>query len=95
MPSAMQMFFEVALFARPIWLCGMIGTTSQATNQIALSLAFVNLYVCDGIERYGNDSYWKPKGLEDYVTLRKVAISIFLLTIIIEVVFALLFVLLQ
>jgi MATE family multidrug resistance protein len=32
------------------------------------------------------------KGLEDYVTLRKVGISIFLLTIIIEFVFALLFV---
>merc|ERR1712137_302992 len=38
-PSAMQMFFEVALFTGAIWLSGRLGTTSQAANQVALSLA--------------------------------------------------------
>ena len=73
MPSAMQMFFEVALFTGAIWLCGMIGTTSQAANQIALSLASLTFMFAMGLS----------------VT------AIFLLTIIIEVVFALLFVVLH
>ncbi len=60
-PSAMQMFFEVALFTGAIWLCGILGTTSQAANQIALSLASFNIYVCDGIKCYSNDSSGKSK----------------------------------
>ncbi|HBK82125.1 MAG TPA: MATE family efflux transporter, partial [Flavobacterium sp.] len=38
-PSALQMFFEVGLFTGAILLSGFLGTTSQAANQIALSLA--------------------------------------------------------
>ena len=49
MPSAMQMFFEVALFTGAIWLCGMIGTTSQAANQIALSLASMTFMFAMGL----------------------------------------------
>ena len=95
MPSAMQMFFEVALFTGAIWLCGMIGTTSQAANQIALSLASMTFMFAMGLSVTAMIRIGNQKGLNDYVTLRKVAISIFLLTIIIEVVFALLFVLLH
>jgi MATE family multidrug resistance protein len=91
-PSAMQMFFEVALFTGAIWLCGMIGTTSQAANQIALSLASLTFMFAMGLSITAMIRIGNQKGLEDYVTLRKVAISIFLLTIIIEFVFALLFV---
>ena len=92
MPSAMQMFFEVALFTGAIWLCGMIGTTSQAANQVALSLASVTFMFAMGLSVTAMIRIGNQKGLNDYVTLRKVAISIFLLTIIIEVVFAILFV---
>ncbi|OYW80936.1 MAG: MATE family efflux transporter, partial [Sphingobacteriia bacterium 32-37-4] len=88
MPSAMQMFFEVALFTGAIWLCGMIGTTSQAANQVALSLASVTFMFAMGLSVTAMIRIGNQKGLNDYVTLRKVAISIFLLTIIIEVVFA-------
>ena len=34
-PSAMQMFFEVAIFTAAIWLSGLLGKNSQAANQIA------------------------------------------------------------
>ena len=91
----MQMFFEVALFTGAIWLCGMIGTTSQAANQIALSLASMTFMFAMGLSVTAMIRIGNQKGLNDFVTLRRVAISIFLLTILIEVVFALLFVLLH
>jgi MATE family, multidrug efflux pump len=92
LPSSMQMFFEVALFTGAVWLSGVIGTTSQAANQIALSLAtftfmFVSGFGVAGMVRVGNF-----KGSQDFIGLRIVARSIFLLAIIIQVVFALIFV---
>ena len=33
-PSAMQMFFEVAIFTAAIWLSGLLGKNAQAANQI-------------------------------------------------------------
>lgn len=92
LPSAMQMFFEVALFTGAVWLSGVVGTNSQAANQIALSLAtftfmFVSGFGVAGMVRVGN-----YKGSQDFITLRTVARSIFLLAISIQVIFALIFV---
>ena len=92
MPSAMQMFFEVALFTGAIWLCGMIGTTSQAANQIALSLASLTFMFAMGLNVTAMIRVGNLKGQEDYVSLRVVAKSIFALAIILEIVFALLFI---
>ncbi|NND62740.1 MAG: MATE family efflux transporter, partial [Flavobacteriaceae bacterium] len=38
-PSALQMFFEVAIFTAAIWLSGILGKNPQAANQIALNLS--------------------------------------------------------
>lgn len=38
-PTALQMFFEVAIFTGTIILAGTLGTNPQAANQIALNLA--------------------------------------------------------
>lgn len=92
MPSAMQMFFEVALFTGAIWLCGMIGTTSQAANQIALSLASLTFMFAMGLNVTAMIRVGNLKGQENYVALQTVAKSIFLLAILLEIVFALLFV---
>ena len=91
-PSSMQMFFEVALFTGAIWLCGMIGTTSQAANQIALSLASLTFMFAMGLSVTGMIRVGNQKGKQDYQTLRTVGLSIFLLTVILEIVFALLFI---
>ncbi|WP_333876620.1 MATE family efflux transporter [Flavobacterium sp.] len=91
-PSSMQMFFEVALFTGAIWLCGMIGTTSQAANQIALSLASLTFMFAMGLSVTGMIRVGNQKGKQDYVMLRTVGLSIFLLTVILEIVFALLFI---
>ena len=94
-PSALQMLFEVVLFTAGIWLCGNIGKTSQAANQIALSLASMTFMFAMGLSVVSMIRVSNQKGLQDYKNLVIVARSIFLLAILIEIVFALLFVILH
>ncbi len=91
-PSAMQMLFEVALFTGAIWLCGIIGKTSQAANEIALSLATITFMFAMGLSVTAMIRVSNQKGLYDFKKLIIVARSIFLLAIILEVIFALFFV---
>ena len=91
-PSAMQMLFEVVLFTAAIWLCGTIGKTSQAANQIALSLASMTFMVAMGLSVVSMIRISNHKGLNDYKQLVIVARSIFLLAILIEILFAVMFV---
>ena len=91
-PSAMQMLFEVVLFTAAIWLCGIIGVTSQAANQIALSIASLTFMFAMGLSVTAMIRVGNQKGKSDFVSLRRIAFSIFLLAIILEVVFALIFV---
>ncbi len=91
-PSAMQMLFEVVLFTAAIWLCGTIGKTSQAANQIALSLASMTFMVAMGLSVVSMIRISNQKGLNDYKQLVIVARSIFLLAILIEILFAVMFV---
>jgi MATE family multidrug resistance protein len=91
-PSAFQMFFEVALFTGAIWLSGSLGTTSQAANQIALSLASFTFMFAMGLSVAAMIRVGNQKGLNDYKKLRIVAMSIFLLAILLEIAFALFFI---
>lgn len=94
-PSAMQMLFEVALFTAAIWLSGSIGKTSQAANQIALTLATTTFMFAMGLNVTATIRVSNQKGFNDYKNLIVVAKSIFLLAIILETVFALTFVVLH
>ena len=87
-PSAMQMFFEVALFTGAIWLSGRLGTTSQAANQVALSLASFTFMFAMGLSVAAMIRVGNQKGLGDFHKLRLVAFSIFLLATILEIAFA-------
>ncbi len=91
-PSAMQMLFEVTLFTAAIWLSGSIGKTSQAANQIALTLATTTFMFAMGLNVAAMIRVSNQKGLNDYKNLIVVARSIFLLAIILEIIFAILFV---
>ena len=87
-PSALQMFFEVGIFTAAIWLSGVLGKNPQAANQIALNLSSMTFMVgiCLSVAamiRVGNQ-----KGLNDFISLRRIAFSIFFLTFIIEIIFA-------
>lgn len=94
-PSAMQMFFEVALFTGAIWLSGRLGTTSQAANQVALSLASFTFMFAMGLGVAAMIRVGNQKGLGDFHKLRLVAFSIFLLATILEIAFAIIFLVLH
>ena len=68
-PSALQMLFEVVLFTAAIWLCGNIGKTSQAANQIALSLASMTFMFAMGLSVVSMIRVSNQKGLNDYKNL--------------------------
>ena len=91
-PSAMQMLFEVALFTAAIWLCGSIGRTSQAANEIALSLATITFMFAMGLSVTAMIRVSNQKGIGDFRQLIIVARSIFLLAVVLEVILAVLFI---
>ncbi|GEL09509.1 multidrug resistance protein, MATE family [Flavobacterium glycines] len=92
-PSSMQMFFEVALFTGAVWLSGRLGIANQAANQIALSLASFTFMFAMGLSVAATIRVGNQKGLGDYKKMKIVAFSIFLLAVLLEVFFALFFVL--
>lgn len=90
-PSAMQMFFEVAIFTGAIWLSGTLGKNPQAANQIALNLSSMTYMVAIGLSVAAMIRVGNQKGLRDFTELRRIAISIFLLGLSFAFVFAILF----
>ncbi|MFT4831656.1 MAG: MATE family multidrug resistance protein [Psychroserpens sp.] len=92
-PSALQMFFEVAIFTAAIWLSGVLGKNSQAANQIALNLSSMTFMVGIGLGVAAMIRVANQKGLRNFQDLRRIAISIFFLTFLLEIVFAALFLL--
>ena len=86
-PSALQMMFEVGFFISGIWVCGIIGVNHQAANQIALNLSSLTFMVALGLSVAATIRIGNQKGLSDYINLKRIAISIFLITIIIEIIF--------
>ena len=93
LPSAMQMFFEVAVFTVAIWLSGILGKNAQAANQIALNLASMTFMVAMGLSVASMIRVGNQKGLKDYINLRRIAESIFFVGTIFAVIFAICFVL--
>lgn len=92
-PSAMQMFFEVGIFTSAVWLSGILGKNPQAANQIALNLASMTFMVAMGFSVAAMIRVGNQKGLQNFRELRRVAISIFLLTSVLSLIFAIGFIL--
>ncbi|WP_271855531.1 MATE family efflux transporter [Patiriisocius marinus] len=92
-PSALQMFFEVAIFTAAIWLSGILGKNPQAANQIALNLSSMTFMVAMGFSVAAMIRVGNQKGLQRFDELRRIAFSIFLLSTILAVVFAIFFLL--
>lgn len=94
-PTALQMFFESAIFTASIFLAGTLGTNPQAANQIALNLASMTFMVAVGFGVTATIRVGNQKGKRNYLALRNVAFSNFLLVFIVEAFFALGFILLK
>ena len=94
-PTALQMFFEVAIFTATVFLAGNLGTNPQAANQIALNLASMTFMIAVGLGVTATIRVGNQLGLKAYRELRRISFSIFLLVFLIMAVFALLFILLK
>ena len=92
-PSALQMFFEVAIFTVAIWLSGVLGKNPQAANQIALNLSSMTFMFGMGLGVAAMIRVGNQMGLKNYVDLRRIAKSIFLLTLLLQIGFAIFFLL--
>ena len=89
--SAMQMFFEVAIFTAAIWLSGLLGKNPQAANQIALNLSSMTFMVAMGLSVASMIRVGNQKGLQNFKELRRITFSIFFLGLILATIFAILF----
>ena len=92
-PSAMQMFFEVAIFTAAIWLSGILGKNPQAANQIALNLSSMTFMMAMGFGVVAMIRAGNQKGLQNFKELRRIAFSIILQTSLLGVFFAIIFIL--
>ncbi|WP_037349028.1 MATE family efflux transporter [Sediminibacter sp. Hel_I_10] len=90
-PSAMQMFFEVAIFTAAIWLSGLLGKNPQAANQIALNLSSITFMFAVGLSVTAMIRVGNQKGLGHFIQLRRIAFSIFLLAFLFACCFAAIF----
>ena len=89
--TAMQMFFEVAIFTSTIWLSGLLGKNPQAANQIAMNLSSMTFMVAIGLSVTAMIRVGNQKGLQNFKELRRIAFSIFFLGMIFASFFAVLF----
>ena len=87
LPSALQMFFEVAFFTMAIWMSGILGKNSQAANQIALNLSSMTFMFAMGLGVVAMIRVGNQFGMKAYADLRRIAISLFLLIGLFDVVF--------
>ena len=85
-PSGLQVVFEAGVFIAATWLSGVLGEIYQAANQIALSIATLTFMIANGMSVVAMIRVGNYKGLEDYVSLRRVAISIFLFILLTQIV---------
>jgi MATE family multidrug resistance protein len=87
----MQMFFEVGLFTGAIWLSGLLGTTSLAANQIALSLASLTFMFAMGLS-VAVTIRWKSERTYGLCEIAARGAIHILLAILLETVFAVIFI---
>lgn len=92
LPTALQMFFEIAIFNVAVWVSGVLGAPTQAANQIALNLGSMTFTFATGLGVTAMIRVGNQKGKKAYKELRRIAGSIFLFVILLETLFMLIFI---
>lgn len=95
LPTALQMLFEVGLFTASVLLAGTLGAFPQAANQIAIKMASTTFMIAVGIGAAATIRVGNQKGLGNYLELRRIAFSNFLLILIIMSIFTVGFIVLK
>ena len=90
-PTALQVLFEVGLFVSAVFLAGVLGAFPQAANQIALKLSSTTFMVAVGVGVATTVRIGNQKGMGDFINLRRIALSNYLLILLMMSVFSLVF----
>lgn len=90
-PAGMQFFFEVAAFSVTQMMSGWLGVMYLASHQIAIGLASITFMVLTGISSAGTIMTGYAYGAKDREAARIAGNTIFMLTIAVEIVFAIVF----
>ncbi len=91
-PTALQMLFEGGIFTATVILAGTLGAKAQAANQIALNLASMTFMVAVGLGVTATIRVANQKGKKHFVDMKNIANSIFFQILLIEIVFAFVFI---
>lgn len=94
-PTSLQMLFEGGIFTASVLLAGTLGAKAQAANQIALNLASMTFMVAVGLGVTSTIRVANQKGMKQFLDMKRIAHSIFLQILLIEIVFALAFIMLK
>ena len=94
-PAGLQFFWEVAAFSAALIMSGWLGEQYLASHQIAISLASVTFMVLTGIAAAGTIMTGFSYGAKDLEGIRMAGNTILVLTLIIELIFAILFLILK
>jgi len=91
LPSALQMFFEIVFFTATIWISGFLGKNSQAANQIGINLSAITFMFAMALGVTAMIRIGIQKGKNNFIELKRIAHSIFILIILLDIVFCLIF----
>ena len=90
-PVGFTFFFEIAAFSIALVFAGMLSNVHSAAHQIAINLASVTYMFVTGISAAGNIIVGNHYGANDAVGIRRSGFAAIIITVLIEIVFALVF----
>ncbi|MCW3128473.1 MAG: efflux family protein [Bacteroidetes bacterium] len=90
-PAGLQFFWEVAAFNAGQIMSGWISMKAEAAHMIAIGLASITFMVATGLSAAGTIMVGYSYGAKDKEGIRIAGNTVFILTVVFEVVFALMF----
>jgi len=90
-PAGLQFFWEVAAFNAGQIMSGWISTEAEAAHMIAIGLASITFMILTGISASGTIMIGYSLGAKDREGMRVAGNTVFLLTVVFELIFATLF----
>lgn len=92
-PMGMQFIFEVGAFSGAVIMAGWISDTAQAAHQIAINLAAMSYMIASGLSAAATVQVGNLLGRKDVGGLRTAAITAAVLVLLLQTLFALIFLL--
>lgn len=92
-PMGLQFVFEVGAFTGAVIMAGWIGDTAQAAHQIAINLASMSYMIASGLSAAATVQVGNLLGKKDLAGIRTATITAAGLVLVLQVVFALIFLL--